>query len=123
VSQGQSWNTSLWYDIGSVVGLELRSLWLQQVGENHANNLPHLGLDCWSPNININRDPRWGRNQEVVSEDPLLSGFFGSLYTRGLQEGEDDRYLQSISTLKVSGSARAKRACASRRGGKRFWAS
>lgn len=55
---------------------------------------PHVGLDCWSPNININRDPRWGRNQEVPSEDPYINGVFGTKYTVGLQEGEDKRYIQ-----------------------------
>ena len=38
------------------------------------------GLDCWSPNVGLNRDPRWGRNMEVASEDPLLNGFFGQMY-------------------------------------------
>ena len=47
----------------------------QGIGENHApTELPHIGLDCWSPNVAINRDPRWGRNMEVPSEDPLLNG-------------------------------------------------
>ncbi|EGD72666.1 hypothetical protein PTSG_04397 [Salpingoeca rosetta] len=53
-----------------------------------------------SPNININRDPRWGRNQEVPSEDPLLNGEFGKLYTMGLQQGEDSRYTKVVVTLK-----------------------
>jgi hypothetical protein len=44
--------------MGKVIGVELRSLWLQNVGENHASNLPHIGLDCWSPNLGIVRDPR-----------------------------------------------------------------
>ena len=57
--------------MGNQMGVELRSLWLQGVGEDHASNLPHLGLDCWSPNIGIVRDPRWGRNQEVPGEDPF----------------------------------------------------
>jgi xylan 1,4-beta-xylosidase len=41
-----------------MIGVELRALWLLGVGENHGDNMPHLGLDCWSPNVNINRDPR-----------------------------------------------------------------
>jgi beta-glucosidase-like glycosyl hydrolase len=46
--------------MGKVIGTELRSLWLQGIGENHApTELPHIGLDCWSPNVGINRDPRW----------------------------------------------------------------
>ena len=45
-----------------------------------------MGLDCWSPNINIARDPRWGRVLETTGEDPMLTGTFGVEYTRGLQE-------------------------------------
>ena len=44
--------------MGKTIGVELRSLWLQGIGENHApTQLPHIGLDCWSPNVGINREP------------------------------------------------------------------
>ena len=99
-SLGATFNVSVWRGMASVIGLELRALWLQGVGENHASNLPHLGLDCWSPNINIVRDPRWGRNLETPSEDPFVCGRFGEEVTRGLQEGADERYLQAVVTLK-----------------------
>ena len=56
---GASFNKTVWRGMGEVIGLELRSLWLQGVGEDHDSNLPHIGLDCWSPNIGIVRDPRW----------------------------------------------------------------
>jgi beta-D-xylosidase 4 len=96
-----SFNMSIVKQMGAIIGLELRSLWLQGVGENHPNNLPHLGLDCWSPNINIARDPRWGRIMETSGEDPYLSGQFGTAYTIGLQNGTlDARYLQAVVTLK-----------------------
>jgi beta-glucosidase-like glycosyl hydrolase len=86
--------------MAKVTGIELRALWLSDYGEMHVDNLPHLGLDCWSPNININRDPRWGRNLETPGEDPFLNGEYGAWHTRGLQEGEDARFLQAIVTLK-----------------------
>jgi beta-D-xylosidase 4 len=63
-------------------------------------NYPHIGLDCWSPNINIARDPRWGRNQEVPSEDPFVNGMFGTQYTLGIQGGDDSRFLNVAVTLK-----------------------
>ncbi|RLN86296.1 hypothetical protein BBJ28_00001834 [Nothophytophthora sp. Chile5] len=87
--------------MAQVIGWELRALWLEGARENYAKG-PHLGLDCWSPNININRDPRWGRNMETPSEDPLVNGKYGVAYTRGLQEGkgEDPRFLQAVVTLK-----------------------
>ena len=97
---GSTFNRTVWKRMGEVIGLELRALWLQGVGENHDSNLPHLGLDCWSPNIGIVRDPRWGRNLETPSEDPLVCGSFGADVTRGLQNGSDARYMQAVVTLK-----------------------
>ena len=71
------------------------------VPQAHEPPLPHLGLDLWSPNINLNRDPRWGRNMEVPSEDPLVLARFGVAYTRGVQSGEDAaRFAKAASTIK-----------------------
>ena len=98
---GASFNKSAWRGMGEVIGLELRSLWLQGIGENHDSNLPHIGLDCWSPNIGIVRDPRWGRNLETPSEDPAVCGSFGVQITKGLQESPlDPRFVQAVVTLK-----------------------
>eukprot|EP00521_Asterionellopsis_glacialis_P006973 CAMPEP_0195289138 /NCGR_PEP_ID=MMETSP0707-20130614/5540_1 /TAXON_ID=33640 /ORGANISM="Asterionellopsis glacialis, Strain CCMP134" /LENGTH=955 /DNA_ID=CAMNT_0040349109 /DNA_START=132 /DNA_END=2999 /DNA_ORIENTATION=+ len=98
---GATFNSTVWKSMGSVIGLELRALWLQGVGENHDSNLPHMGLDCWSPNVGIQRDPRWGRNHETPSEDPFLCGQFGTHYTLGLQNNSmDTRFLQAVATLK-----------------------
>ena len=60
-------------------------------------NVGQSGLTFWSPNVNIFRDPRWGRGQETPGEDPLLSGRYAAAYVRGLQASghEDD-------TLKVA---------------------
>ncbi len=57
------------------------------------------GLDFWSPNVNIFRDPRWGRGQETYGEDPFLTGRLGTAFVRGLQ-GDDPKYLKTISTPK-----------------------
>ena len=98
---GATFNTSVWRGMGEVIGVELRSLWLQGVGENHDSNLPHIGLDCWSPNIGIVRDPRWGRNLETPSEDPAVCGSFGVEVTKGLQLSKSDpRFVQAVVTLK-----------------------
>lgn len=97
---GATFNRSVWLGMGHVIGVEVRSLWLQGVGENHGSNLPHFGLDCWSPNIEVVRDIRWGRNMETPSEDPLINGLYGALYSVGLQQGDDPRFLQAIATLK-----------------------
>src|ERR1041384_1677600 len=57
------------------------------------------GLTFWSPNINIFRDPRWGRGQETYGEDPYLTGRLGVAFVRGLQ-GDDPKYLKTVSTPK-----------------------
>ncbi|CAJ1462244.1 unnamed protein product [Effrenium voratum] len=99
---GAAFNESAWWTMAHVIGVELRSLWRQGKGENNPpHELPPVGLDCWSPNINMVRDPRWGRNVETPSEDPFLLGRFGVQVTKGLQEGKEDKgRLQAIVTLK-----------------------
>jgi len=52
-------------------------------------NVGLAGLTYWSPNINIFRDPRWGRGQETPGEDPLLSSKYASGYVKGLQQTDD----------------------------------
>ncbi|KAL8097525.1 beta-xylosidase/alpha-L-arabinofuranosidase 2-like [Apium graveolens] len=74
-----SFNTSLFYTIGKVVSTEARAMY--NVGES--------GLTFWSPNVNIFRDPRWGRGQETPGEDPLLTSRYAVSYVRGLQERDD----------------------------------
>jgi beta-glucosidase len=59
----------------------------------------HTGLSCWSPVINILRDPRWGRNQETYGEDPWLSGYLGRAFVTGLQ-GNNSRYVEANAGLK-----------------------
>jgi beta-glucosidase len=57
------------------------------------------GLDFWAPNVNIFRDPRWGRGQETYGEDPFLSAHMGVAYVTGMQ-GDDPKYYRAISTPK-----------------------
>lgn len=52
-------------------------------------NVGLAGLTYWSPNINIFRDPRWGRGQETPGEDPTLTSKYGAAYVRGLQQTDD----------------------------------
>ncbi len=59
----------------------------------------YTGLTFWSPNVNIFRDPRWGRGQETYGEDPYLSGRLGVAFVKGLQ-GADPRYLKVVATPK-----------------------
>ena len=59
----------------------------------------YQGLTFWSPNINIFRDPRWGRGQETYGEDPYLTTRMGVEFVKGLQ-GDDPRYLKVVATAK-----------------------
>jgi beta-glucosidase len=59
----------------------------------------YQGLTFWTPNINIFRDPRWGRGMETYGEDPYLSGVYGTEFIKGLQ-GNDPKYLKLVGTMK-----------------------
>ena len=59
----------------------------------------YRGLTFWSPNINMDRDPRWGRGQETYGEDPFLTGLIGSAFVRGIQ-GDDPKYLKAAACAK-----------------------
>ena len=101
INLGFTFNDTLAFDMGAIVATETRALWLLGATEfDPWSGLPPIGLDVWSPNINLGRDPRWGRNCEVPSESPLMNGAFGSSYTRGVQTGEDPAYLKVAVTLK-----------------------
>jgi beta-glucosidase len=86
------------HKMAEVISTEGRIKYAQGVRKNgHANIFE--GLDFWAPNINIFRDPRWGRGQETYGEDPFLSGRMGVAFVTGMQ-GDDPRYYRTISTPK-----------------------
>lgn len=77
-----------------------------QVVSNEARamyNLGHAGLTFWSPNINVVRDPRWGRTLETPGEDPYVVGVYAYSYVRGLQDIEGTENITDLNTrpLKV----------------------
>lgn len=79
------------------IGIEGRIKHVQNLREGHKGIMG--GLDFWSPNLNIFRDPRWGRGQETYGEDPFLTGRMGVAYVTGLQ-GDDPKYYLAIATPK-----------------------
>jgi beta-glucosidase len=79
------------------IGVEGRIKHVQNAREGHTGIMG--GLDFWSPNLNIFRDPRWGRGQETYGEDPFLTARMGVAYVRGLQ-GDDPKYYLAIATPK-----------------------
>ncbi len=86
-----TWDPDLIRTVGSAVGDE------QRVYHNDPN--VKLALQIWSPVVDLARDPRWGRTEEVYGEDPYLSGVIGGAYVHGLQ-GDDPRYYKTVPTLK-----------------------
>ncbi len=91
-----TWDDALIHEIATVIGGEARAKF-NGAGE-HAGRR-YYGLTFWSPNINIFRDPRWGRGQETYGEDPYLTSRIGVAFVRGLQ-GDDPRYLQAAACAK-----------------------
>ena len=97
IGMAATWDTDLIYREADVISTEARA--------KHNENLKagqrgiYQGLTFWSPNINIFRDPRWGRGQETYGEDPYLTGRIGVAFVKGLQ-GTDKNYFKVISTAK-----------------------
>jgi len=92
-----TWDTDLLHRVADVISTEARAKFND--AQLHANTRRYYGLTFWSPNINIFRDPRWGRGQETYGEDPFLTARLGVAFVTGLQ-GDDPRYLKTVSTPK-----------------------
>ena len=92
-----TFDDSLIHQMAVVIGTEARAKHDQAVKAGRRDIME--GLDFWSPNINIFRDPRWGRGQETYGEDPFLTGRMGVAFVTGLQ-GDDPKYFRVISTPK-----------------------
>jgi beta-glucosidase len=85
------------HTMAAQIGIEGRVKHVQNAREGHTGIMG--GLDFWSPNLNIFRDPRWGRGQETYGEDPFLTGRMGVAYVTGLQ-GDNPKYYLGIATPK-----------------------
>jgi beta-glucosidase len=85
------------HTMAAQIGIEGRIKHVQNLREGHTGIMG--GLDFWSPNLNIFRDPRWGRGQETYGEDPFLTARMGVAYVTGLQ-GTDPKYYLAIATPK-----------------------
>jgi beta-glucosidase len=92
-----TWNEDLLRRVGDVTSTEARAKHHEFARKGERGR--YKGLTFWSPNINIFRDPRWGRGQETFGEDPYLTSRLGVAFVRGLQ-GDDPRYLKVAATPK-----------------------
>ncbi|MGO8707020.1 MAG: glycoside hydrolase family 3 C-terminal domain-containing protein [Terracidiphilus sp.] len=87
------------HEMAVYISTEARVVHAQSVAANGGDSVIFHGLDFWAPNINIFRDPRWGRGQETYGEDPFLTARMGVAFMTGMQ-GDDPRYFRVISTPK-----------------------
>ena len=97
IGMAATFNDSLLKQVSTVISTEARAKYNLAIAQDR--HLQYMGLTFWTPNINIFRDPRWGRGQETYGEDPFLTATMGSAFVRGLQ-GDDPRYLKVSATAK-----------------------
>ena len=104
IALGATFDAPQQYEIYSAVSDEARAVWNttnhHQLGVNQPNgSIWHQGLSFWCPNVNIFRDPRWGRGQETPGEDPYLNSVMGTQTVKGMQ-GNDKKYYKLHSCAK-----------------------
>ena len=92
-----TWDDSLMFRVATVISDEARAKYHEYIRTGSRRR--YQGLTFWSPNINLFRDPRWGRGQETYGEDPFLTGRLAVQFIRGMQ-GDDPKYLKTVSTVK-----------------------
>ena len=92
-----TWDDSLIFQMATVISDEARAKHHEYVRAGSRQR--YQGLTFWSPNINLFRDPRWGRGQETYGEDPFLTGRLAVQFIRGMQ-GDDPKYLKTVATVK-----------------------
>ncbi|WP_127132779.1 glycoside hydrolase family 3 C-terminal domain-containing protein [Pseudoflavitalea rhizosphaerae] len=98
IGMAATWDTSSLFTMAKYSATEGRAIHNIAIKKNRTRER-YLGLTYWTPNINIFRDPRWGRGQETYGEDPFLTAMLGSAFVHGLQ-GDDPRYLQAAACAK-----------------------
>ncbi|MFL6450099.1 MAG: glycoside hydrolase family 3 C-terminal domain-containing protein [Bryobacteraceae bacterium] len=92
-----TWDTDLEARVADAISTEARAKYND--AQQHDNHARYYGLTFWSPNINIFRDPRWGRGQETYGEDPYLTSRMAIAFIRAMQ-GNDSQYFKTIATSK-----------------------
>lgn len=97
IGLGATFDEDLLFRISSAISDEARAMYNAAMKQDYHKR--YGGLTFWTPNINIFRDPRWGRGQETYGEDPFLTARLGAAYVRGLQ-GDDPVYLKAAACAK-----------------------
>ena len=97
IGMAATWDAPLVHRMGEVISTEARAKYNEAIRQNQHESF--FGLTFWAPNINIFRDPRWGRGQETYGEDPFLTGRMGVAFVTGMQ-GDDPSHPRVVSTAK-----------------------
>jgi beta-glucosidase len=97
IGMGATWDAPLVHRMGETISTEARAKYNEAIRQNQREQF--FGLTFWAPNINIFRDPRWGRGQETYGEDPFLTGRMGVAFVTGMQ-GDDPSHPRVVSTPK-----------------------
>jgi len=92
VAMAASWNPALVYRVFDAASTEFRAQYNERMYRGSGEDEKFHSLSVWTPNVNIFRDPRWGRGQETYGEDPYLTSVMGTEVVRGLQGPEDAKY-------------------------------
>jgi beta-glucosidase len=98
IGMAATFDEPLVHQVADVISTEFRAKYVERVHPDGSTDW-YRGLTVWSPNINILRDPRWGRGQETYGEDPYLTSRLGLAFVTGLQ-GDDPKYLKTVATPK-----------------------
>ena len=99
IGMAATWDTPLIHREASVIAIEGRAKFNAYAAGHNGNGRRFCGLTFWSPNVNIFRDPRWGRGQETYGEDPFLTGTIAVAFIRGLQ-GDVPGYDEAMACAK-----------------------
>ncbi|HLG39076.1 MAG TPA: glycoside hydrolase family 3 C-terminal domain-containing protein, partial [Chitinophagaceae bacterium] len=98
IAMAATWDSNSLYRMADYSAMEGRAIHNIAIEQGRTRER-YLGLTYWTPNINIFRDPRWGRGQETYGEDPFLTAMLARAFVRGLQ-GEDPKYLKAAACAK-----------------------
>jgi beta-glucosidase len=99
IGMAATWDVPLVHQEADVIATEARAKHNDYVAKHGGDSARYYGLTFWTPNINIFRDPRWGRGQETYGEDPFLTARLGVAFIRGLQ-GDDPNYIKAMACAK-----------------------
>src|SRR5689334_1097951 len=92
-----TWDTDLMFRVSTAISDEARAKYHEFL--RRGKRSIYQGLTFWSPNVNLFRDPRWGRGMETYGEDPFLTGRMAVAFIKGMQ-GDDPKYLKTVATAK-----------------------